>query len=347
MTLELSRLERQYEEFSLGPMSRTLDSGVTAVLGPSGSGKSTLLSLIAGFESPDGGRIHIDGRRIDDRPPEDRNVGMVFQNYALFPHLTVRENLSFGLAPSGDIESTAQLLEIEPVLDRDPNTLSGGEAQRVALARALVSEPEVLLLDEPLSSLDAPIRRRLRLELRDVLAALDIPVVYVTHDQSEAAVVGDRLALLDDGELVREGPTEAVFDRPKSAFVAEFLGMENIVPATVRSENESGTVVDVGSRTLRAANRPPEDTIAVAIHPEAVDLHRNGAGLIEDETNAFPCTVERVLTQHTDATVVLDWGRTERLTATVDRHVARQLAIGETCTATVSPADVHLTSRDR
>ena len=347
MSLELSRLEQQYEDFTLGPVSLTLDSGVTAVLGPSGSGKSTLLSLIAGFESPDGGRIHVDGRRIDDRPPEDRSVGMVFQNYALFPHLTVRENLSFGVAPSGDIESTAQLLEIDSLLERDPNTLSGGEAQRVALARALVSEPDVLLLDEPLSSLDAPIRRRLRLELRDVLAALDIPVVYVTHDQSEAAVVGDRLALLKEGALVREGPTEAVFDRPKSAFVAEFLGMENVVPATVVSENGSGTVVDVGSRTLTAAKRPPADPVSVAIHPEAVDLHGNGAGSLADAENAFPCTVERVLTQHTDATVVLDWGGEDRLTATVDRHVARSLTVGDTCQATVAPADVHLTSRDR
>lgn len=347
MSLELSRLERQYEDFTLGPMSLTIEPGVTAVLGPSGSGKSTVLSLIAGFESPDGGRVRINGRRIDELPPEDRSVGMVFQNYALFPHLTVRENLAFGATKGGDIEATAQLLEIEPLLDREPNTLSGGEAQRVALARALVSEPDVLLLDEPLSSLDAPIRKRLRLELRDVLAALEIPVVYVTHDQAEAAVVGDRLALLDNGNLVREGRTGDVFDRPNSAFVAEFLGMENVFPASVVRENGSGTVVDVGSRTLTAAREPPSEPMAVAIHPDTVELFGNGEKSFEDGENVIQCSVERILTQHTDATIVLDWDGRNRLTATVDRHVARSLTVGETCQATVAPADVHLTRRDR
>lgn len=347
MSLEISRLERRYGDFTLGPMDLTVEPGVTAVLGPSGSGKSTLLSLIAGFESPDSGRITINGRRIEDLPPEDRSVGMVFQNYALFPHLTVRENLAFGATETASVETTAEMLEIKPLLDREPNTLSGGEAQRVALARALVSEPEVLLLDEPLSSLDAPIRRRLRLELRDVLAALEIPVVYVTHDQSEAAVVGDRLALLDDGDLVREGPTGAVFDRPNSAFVAEFLGMENVFPATVVSENGSGSVVDVGSRTLTAAREPPAEPVAVAIHPSAIDLHTNGAVSVEEDENSIECSVERILTQHTDATVVLHWDGTNRLTATVSRQVARKLAVGDTCRATIAPGDVHLTRRDR
>ena len=344
MTLELHGLDRTYDDFALGPLSLTVDPGVTAVLGPSGSGKSTLLSLVAGFESPDAGEVLVNGRRIDRLPPEDRSVGMVFQNYALFPHLSVRENLAFGASGTEAVESTARMLEIETLLERDPETLSGGEAQRVALARALVSEPDVLLLDEPLSSLDAPIRRRLRLELRDVLAALEIPVVYVTHDQSEAAIVGDRLAVLDDGDLVREGPTDAVFERPESAFVAEFLGMENILPATVREANGSGSVVAVGETELRAAGKPPADSVAVAIHPESIDVAR---GEPDSDGNSIPCTVDRVRTRHTDATVSLDFDGAGRLTASVEKGAVAGLATGDVVRAVIPPEAVHLTRRDR
>lgn len=347
MTLEITRLEQQYADFRLGPMSLTVESGVTAVLGPSGSGKSTLLALVAGFESPDAGRIAVNGSRIDDRPPEDRSVGMVFQNYALFPHLSVRENLAFGAREVEAVESTARLLEIEELLAREPDTLSGGEAQRVALARALVSEPDVLLLDEPLSSLDAPIRRRLRLELRDVLSDLDIPILYVTHDQSEAAIVGDRLALLNDGVLVRDGPTQSVFDSPESAFVAEFLGMENVYPATVLEETAAGAVVDIGDTTLRAAGTVPEEPVAVAIHPETIRLEAAGTRSDGGPTNSIPCAVERVHTQPTEATVVLDYGGPDRLNASVDTHVAETLAVGDSCRATIAPENVHLTPRDR
>ncbi|MFB6109773.1 MAG: ABC transporter ATP-binding protein [Halodesulfurarchaeum sp.] len=344
MSLELTGLERHFEDFSLGPISLTVEPGVTAVLGPSGSGKSTLLSLVAGFESPDAGRIAVDGVRIDGRPPEERSVGMVFQSYALFPHLSVRENLAFGATGEERIESTARLLEIGDLLDRDPETLSGGESQRVALARALVSDPEVLLLDEPLSSLDAPIRRRLRVELRDVLAALDIPVMYVTHDQEEAAVVGDRLAVMNDGHLVRTGPTEAVFDEPESAFVASFLGIENVYPASVQETEDGTTVAEVGETSLRVASNPPSGPASVAIHPEAVSLSPADPG---ESTNRIDYTVKRVVTQHTDATVLLDWPGPDHLSATVDRQDARELAEGDTGSATISPADVHLTRRDR
>ncbi|MFP4530684.1 MAG: ABC transporter ATP-binding protein [Halodesulfurarchaeum sp.] len=346
MTLELDRIERQYDDFTLGPVDLTVEPGVTAVLGPSGSGKSTLLSLIAGFESPDAGRVLVDGRRIDTRPPEARSVGMVFQNYALFPHLSVRENLAFGASGGAPVAETAALLEIDHLLDRDPETLSGGEAQRVGLARALVSEPSVLLLDEPLSSLDAPIRRRLRLELRDVLADLHIPVVYVTHDQEEAAIVGDRLALLEDGDLVREGPTEAVFERPEHAFVAEFLGIENCHPATVLEENGNGTVLEVGETKIEAAGEPPGTPVTVAIHPEAIDIEPVD-GEPADGRNRISCTISRIRTRHTGATVVLEGEGFDRLTASVDKGVAAGFAVGDAVRASIAPSDVHLTRRDR
>jgi molybdate/tungstate transport system ATP-binding protein len=343
MSLEITGLERRYGEFALGPLDLTVEPGVTAVLGPSGSGKSTLLELIAGFESPDDGRITVNGRRLDELPPEDRSVGMVFQNYALFPHLSVRENLAFGATGDAAVEEAARMLEIEALLGRRPETLSGGEAQRVALARALVSDPDVLLLDEPLSSLDAPIRRRLRLELHDVLTDLSIPVVYVTHDQQEAAIVGDRLAVLDEGRLVREGPVEAVFERPRSTFVAEFLGIENVVVATVTETNGQGTVVDVGGTTLSTTDDPPAAPVAVAIHPDAVAV---GHEQTSERENVLDCTVQRVLTHHTDATVVLDCaGRA--ITATLDTEAAGRLVVGQDCQAVVAPSDVHLTRRDR
>lgn len=341
MTLEIRSARGRFGEFTLGPIELTVESGVTAVLGPSGSGKSSLLSLIAGFETLTAGAITVDGARIDGLPPEDRSVGMVFQNHALFPHLSVRENLTFGADSEAAIGSTARLLEIEDLLDRDPGTLSGGEAQRVGLARALVSDPAVLLLDEPLSSLDRPIRRRLQHELRDVLADLSIPVIYVTHDQTEAAILGDRLAVLRGGELVREGATEAVFERPKSAFVAEFLGFENVLPASVESTTGSRTVLSVGEETIEARGRPPKAPVAVAVHPEAIELGRSG------EANTLSVTVRRVRTRHSDATVRLNWSGPTPLFARVDRRRARALEPGETVTASIDPAEVHLTTRDR
>ena len=269
---------------------------------------------------------------------------MVFQNYALFPHLSVRENLAFGAEADADIEGVCAMLEIADLQDRDPETLSGGEKQRVALARALVSEPEVLLLDEPLASLDAPIRRRLRLELRDVLADLDIPVVYVTHDQDEASIVGDRIAIIHEGTLVQEGPAESVFGEPVSAFVADFLGMENIFPGTVVGTDGQETMVDVGPTTLTASGLTRTADVAVAIHPRALELVEPGDA---NGPNVFECRVSRVITQHTDATVVLRSDGLGRVTAIVDQAEAVGLSPGTQLFATVAPEDVHLTTPDR
>ena len=340
MVLELRGVEKRYRSFEFGPVSTAFEEGVTVVLGPSGSGKSTLLSLVAGFVSPSAGAIFLNGERIDGRPPEDRRVGMVFQNYALFPHLSVRENLEFGAAETADIEETCEMLEISRFLDRDPETLSGGEKQRVALARALVSDPAVLLLDEPLASLDAPIRRRLRLELRDVLADLDIPVVYVTHDQDEASVIGDRLAIMHEGDIVQEGTLETVFSGPESTFVADFLGMENILYGTVVATDGEETTVDVGPTTVTVAGLSRSADVAVAIHPNSVALRETGT---VDGQNAIDCTVRRVIHQQTDATVVLDCGDLGQLTARTDQRTADELEPGYRRTATFAPEDAHLT----
>ncbi len=274
MNLELDGVTKSYDGFTLGPVSLTVGGGVTAVIGPSGSGKSTLLGTIAGFTTPSAGSVRLGDRVLDGRPPEERSVGVVFQSYALFPHLTVRENLAFGADDCAAVDDCAADFEIDHLLDRKPNTLSGGEKQRVALARTLLSDPDVLLLDEPLASLDEPIRRRLRFELRETLATLDIPVVYVTHDQDEASIVADRVVILNEGRVVQRGDKEAVFSRPETAFVADFIGLENVVPGRVVERAAGRTLVDVGETTFVATGEAHAEEVCVAIHPESISLHR-------------------------------------------------------------------------
>jgi molybdate/tungstate transport system ATP-binding protein len=343
MSLELSAVSLDYGSFTFGQVDVAFETGVTAVIGPSGSGKSTLLQLIAGFERPDTGTISLHGRRIDALPPEERNVGMVFQNYALFPHLTVRENLEFGADPGTDVTATTDLLEITELLDRTPETLSGGEKQRVALARALVSDPDALLLDEPLASLDAPIRRRLRFELRDVLADLDIPVVYVTHDQDEAAVVGDRLTIVHDGAVVQAGRFEDVFESPNTAFVADFLGMENIVHGTVVETDGERTTVDLGETTVVATGLVDTADVAVAVHPDDVTLHRDPESC---GPNALPCTVRRVISHHAGGTAVVDCPALGQMTATLPDGGGEDLPAGARRVVSFDPADARVTRPD-
>ena len=341
MSLSLRDVTISYGSFTLGPIEATFDSGVTAVIGPSGSGKSTLLQLVAGFERPDAGTIALDGRRIDRLPPEERSVGMVFQNYALFPHLTVRENLEFGAASTASIPEATAMLDIEDLLDRRPGTLSGGEKQRVALARALVSDPSALLLDEPLASLDAPIRRRLRLELRDVLADLDVPVVYVTHDQDEAAVVADRLTILHEGSVVQAGEFADVFSAPDTAFVADFLGMENIFYGEVVTTNGERTTVDIGPDTVTATGLIERQDVAVAVHPEDVTLHREEGSA---ETNALRGTVRRVIGHHGGGTAILDCEEVGQVTASLSPSAATELRAGMSRIVSFEPDAARITT---
>ncbi|WP_195837579.1 ABC transporter ATP-binding protein [Halorhabdus sp. CBA1104] len=339
MTLELAGLETAYEGFALGPLSLTVPDGVTAVLGPSGAGKSTVLELIAGFESPAMGTITLNGARIDQVPPENRDVGMVFQDAALFPHLSVEANLRFGAPAGADIDETVSTLAVGDLLSRDPTTLSGGERQRVALARTLVTDPDALLLDEPLSSLDAPIRRRLRLDLRDVLAGLDIPVVYVTHDQDEAAIVGDRLAVIIDGEIRQEGAIEAVFDAPATPAVARFLGVANLIEGTVIERTDGRTTVDIGPTTLSVpiADDGEPLHVTVGVRPDAITVQQQTA-----QPNALSVRVERVFSQHAAAIVVATSDDVGPLRATVDESTAAALTPGQRCSFVLAPEQIHL-----
>ncbi len=218
------------------------EGGITVVIGPSGSGKSTLLQLLAGLLRPAAGAIRFDGENVGGLPPERRDVGLVFQSYALFPHLSVRDNVAFGLrtargrraglasaAVPERVRETAALLGIEPLLDRRPAELSGGEQQRVALARAVAPRPALLLLDEPLSALDARLRRDVRGELASLLRGLGTTALYVTHDQEEALLLADHLIVLRDGRVAQAGPPLELYRRPADAFVATFLGEANLL----------------------------------------------------------------------------------------------------------------------
>ncbi len=254
------RLERVSKKFgkvyALKDVSLVFpEARFTALLGPSGSGKTTMLYIIAGIYKPTTGRVYFNGKDVTDLPPNLRNVGLVFQNYALYPHMTVYDNIAFPLRlrrlPKRKIDEkvmeVARLLKIEHLLDRYPSQLSGGQQQRVALARALVKEPSVLLLDEPLSNLDALLRLSIRSELKRLQRDLEITTIYVTHDQAEALSMADQVVVINDGVVQQVAPPEQVYWRPRSIFVATFIGSPptNILKARITSVEEELVCVEV------------------------------------------------------------------------------------------------------
>ena len=266
------------------------------LLGPSGCGKTTLLRLLAGFYTADEGEIRFGDRVVNDVPPHERGIGMVFQNYALWPHMTVSENVSYGLklrkVSSSDMAARVQGVLAKVGLtglgDRYPGQLSGGQQQRVALARALVLNPQMLLLDEPLSNLDAKIRVQVRAEIRKLQKELGITAVYVTHDQEEALAMSDRIAVFNLGRVCQVGPPKALYERPANRFVADFIGINNLVEGTVRSvegadrtlqaETAFGVLSAIHDATLRVGDR-----CVICMRPENLLLD----GLPGGERNRF------------------------------------------------------------
>ncbi|GGN21455.1 ABC transporter ATP-binding protein [Halarchaeum nitratireducens] len=232
----LDSVRKEYgDTTAMDGVSFTVDDGeVVGVLGPSGCGKTTTLRSIAGFETPTAGAVRFDDADVTNVPPENRNVGLVFQEYALFDNMTVAENVAFGLKMRGVEKATrreraADLLEMLGIggfEDRDPTTLSGGQQQRVGLARALAIEPSILLLDEPMTGLDAKLKTRLQTEVGDLLAELDVTGLYVTHDQEEAMVMCDRVAVMNDGRVEQIGTPREIYENPVSDFVAEFVSLD-------------------------------------------------------------------------------------------------------------------------
>ncbi len=324
------------EPFDVAASLSVADGETLVVLGPSGSGKTLLLEVVAGLH-PHEGTVSLDGTELQDRPPEGRDFGFVFQDYALFPHMTVRRNVAFGQRYRGgdrDPEALLAALGVAHLADRSPRTLSGGEAQRVALARALAVDPAVLLLDEPLSSLDVPTRQSLRTDMLDVLDG--VTAVYVTHDRTTARTLADRIAVLRDGSVVQTGTPETVFERPASPFVARFTG--------------SNCLAIDGSSLASALDRPA-DASYVAIRPEHVGLGAGSGGGasagdvvastdddsdLDGEDVTVDATVEQVVREDAAARVTLALDGDQRLDAFADAPPA----VGETTTVTLPSTHV-------
>ena len=340
------------------------DGEFFTLVGPSGCGKTTTLRLIAGFEEPTSGTVRFAGSSVAGVPPEARDVGVVFQNYALFPHMTVGENVGYGLNfadPPGGVsrdERVAELLalvDLPDAADRDPERLSGGQRQRVAMARALAPGPDILLLDEPMSALDAQLRERLRVQVRQIQSKLGITTVYVTHDQEEALAISDRVAVMRDGTPEQVAPPRTVYRKPSSRFVAEFVGDNNVfagrvtaVDAPASDESDDGAArtaaIDVGGETLRVAlggdgvateggdDVAVGDRLTACVRPEYL---RIGA----DESR-LTATVESAEFLGETTRVTLDWGGRDVVVRTRD-PLSGEVAVG------FDPADAHVIGVDR
>jgi spermidine/putrescine transport system ATP-binding protein len=284
--IDLIQLTKSYgDQPVLKGIDLSIGSGeFFSLLGPSGCGKTTTLRLIGGFEEPDAGQVLLDGDDISRTPPERRPVNTVFQSYALFPHLTVERNVAFGLRFRDDIgraeaparvAETLRLVRLEQYANRKPHQLSGGQQQRVALARALVLRPRVLLLDEPLGALDAKLRKELQLELTALQRDVGITFVYVTHDQEEALTMSDRLAVLREGEVEQVGTPRELYEQPASVYVADFLGVANLLPA---EHLGGGRVAVAGRELLASATGVAVGPCHVVVRPERVRLVPAGQG---------------------------------------------------------------------
>ncbi|WP_058365590.1 ABC transporter ATP-binding protein [Haloparvum sedimenti] len=289
--VQLSDVTKVYDDvLAVEDIDLTVRDGeFLVVVGPSGCGKSTTLRMVAGLETISGGEITIGSEVVNDVRPQDRDIAMVFQNYALYPHMTVRENMSFGLRLSGEyddaeiderVEDAADLLEIPELLDQYPKQLSGGQQQRVALGRSIVRDPEVFLMDEPLSNLDAKLRSQMRTELQRLHEELGVTTIYVTHDQTEAMTMGDRIAILNEGELQQIAEPEVCYSEPNNRFVAGFIGSPsmNFFEVDVESAPEGVSVTGDSFETVLDVSLAP-GRYTLGVRPE--DLYpADGAGRI-------------------------------------------------------------------
>ncbi len=307
------------------------DGEFVVFLGPSGGGKSTLLLIVAGIYKPTTGHVYFDSEDVTDLPPKDRNVGMVFQSYALYPHMTVYDNIAFPLKlkkmPRNEIDrkvrDVAKLMRIDHLLDRRPSQLSGGQQQRVALARALAKEPSVLLLDEPLSNLDALLRINMRAELKRLQRELRVTTIYVTHDQVEAMSMADKIVVINEGRIQQVGGPDEIYGKPANTFVATFIGTlpMNLIPCTLTWEADGGVLVCPGFKyrvPSGIAKNLKGDEVYLGIRPEHVEVVGDG------DVKAKVVVFEPL-------------GKDAVITAQIDEHIIKVITKPE---VRVSPGDV-------
>lgn len=310
------------------------------LLGPSGCGKSTLLRLIAGLHEPSGGRIFFNDRDVSALTTDKRNAVMCFQSYALWPHMSVRDNVRFGLSvrktskneQERRVDEVLKLVQMDTLGDRKPNQLSGGQQQRVALARALAVQPDCLLLDEPLSNLDAKLRHEMRSEIRRICKTAGFTTIYVTHDQKEALSVADRIAVLKGGKLVQVGTPDELYHHPITSFVADFIGQTNLIPGTLRSRDEMNWTIDTVAGNIVASRANVPDgmsngaAVLVSIRPEQMQIARNGSAT---ETNRMTGkTLERTfLGEASEHVLLVNDHRLKVISAPPLFHVPEQLTV--------------------
>ena len=309
-SLDLRNIRKAYADtLVLDDVSLTMEAReFIAFLGPSGSGKSTLLRIIAGLETPDSGEVWLDGERIDALPPGRRGVAMVFQHYALYPHMSVRENMAFGLknarVPKDEIArriaEAARVLEIEDQLDKKPAQMSGGQRQRVAIGRAIVKQPKIFLLDEPLSNLDAALRMRTRVEIAQLRQRVDAALIMVTHDQAEAMTLADRIVVMNDRKIQQIGPPMEIYSRPANTFVARFVGSPamSLLPAERVAGGNGYAKVRLGDGTEVATRVPgdglPANGLQLGVRPESVRVG-GGNGAVSAKVELVERLGERTL----------------------------------------------------
>jgi spermidine/putrescine transport system ATP-binding protein len=286
--VQISGLRKEFGDIiAVNGIDFTVESGeFLTLLGPSGCGKSTTLRMISGLETPTNGAVKISGDDVTTQSANKRNTSLVFQEWALFPHMTVEENISFGLEMDGvekeerkrRVNDALELVELPDYNDRQATELSGGQKQRVAMARAIVREPDVLLLDEPLASLDRKLRQHMQVELKEIQDELGITFIYVTHDQEEALTMSDRIAVLNDGQVEQLGPANELYEHPNSKFVATFLGETNIFEGTLKVDgNEAILQSENGIKVqLNVDGVQSQDGAAIAVRPERVQLAAPG-----------------------------------------------------------------------
>jgi len=302
--IEVENLVRRFGDMTaLDHVSVKIRKGeFFSLLGPSGCGKTTLLRIVGGLDLADEGIVRIDGVDAQEIPCHKRPVNTVFQSYALFPHMTVADNIAFGLrmkkVPKPEIaervKKVMDMVEIPQLGGRRPAQLSGGQKQRVALARAIINEPSVLLLDEPLGALDLKLRKQLQIELLTIQRRVGITFIYVTHDQEEALVMSDRIAVMSTGKIVQMGDAEELYEHPRTRYVSQFLGTCNLFDATVRQRSDTGGIVDtsIGELRVESGKLPDRDKLTLAIRPEKVSMCAPGECAGE---NRFKVKVEQLI----------------------------------------------------
>jgi molybdate/tungstate transport system ATP-binding protein len=350
MSLVLKKVTKSYGETKvLRNISFELNDGeLMVLLGPSGAGKSKTLETVSGIEEPDSGDILINGVDVSSIPPRDRGVGFVFQDYSLFPHKTVFENIAFGLKMRHEshvkekVEEIAREMKVHNLLDRYPNQISGGQQQRIALARALVIRPELLLFDEPLSSLDQQVREQLRKALKTIQRKHKVTTLYVTHDYVEAIALADRIAILKKGEILQTGTPDEIFYKPISKEVAEFTGMKNIFEGIVSGSIENGSVINFKNLEIQVDKKLSNGPVIVCIRPESIMFVRPDRPSTFD--NSFEGKIEELESFGSAMQSVTVDGEGHRFFINVPNHVVEkmELKIGKNVKISLKKEKIHL-----